>query len=310
MLDSESSTDCGSKATPSTITGVGTVSLDDRHAADPDIWSRPAIQSPDVTPSLPDPTVLLSEIQVAADDVEELVGRFGPKMANKLISPTMKVALFPDRNKLKLSSLGYADNFTCRRTSSVGQKCCFSEDGCFSKNGFPLLWWLWDPLIELFINTKGCTLDFASARRTDVDMPYTIKLRLWSDQGTKKIELTAAYGDSYNKRTILDAPIATFKFPRKSFQKATLPLSVDQVPYNAGYEAMFKYLMPRERSIWYSAMSVSQEHEETLVKGLAESRKSNSDRFVISEGQGLQWKNLMDRLPKEAREFVENGMLV
>lgn len=307
MLDSESSTDCESKATPSTITGVGTVPFDDRHAADPDIWNRPAIQSPDVTPSLPDPTVLLSEIQVAADDVEELIGRFGRKMANTLTRSAMKAALFPDRNKLKLLSLGYADNFICWRTSSVGQRYCSSEHGCFRKDGSPLLWWLWEPLIELSRDANGCTLNFASAGRTDIDMTYTIALRLWSDKGTKKIELTAAYGDTYNKRIILDAPIATFKFPRKSFQKAILPLPIDQVPYNAGYEAMFKYLMPREGSIWYKAMSISEEHEETLVEGLAESRKSNGDHPVMLEAQDLQCKSLVERFPEEARNFVNRN---
>ncbi|RYC80742.1 hypothetical protein BFJ63_vAg16367 [Fusarium oxysporum f. sp. narcissi] len=185
-----------------------------------------------------------------------------------------KAALFSDHNKLQLSSLGYADNFTFRRTRSVEQTDCFSKDG------FPLLWRLWDPLLEFFTpsdRSKGFILEFASAKRTDVDLPYTIRLRLWSDQETRKIELTAAYGGDFNKRTILDAPIAVFKFPKKCFQKTILPLPIDQEPYNAGYEAMFKYLMPRPDSIWCRAMSTSEEHEETLVKNLAEARKSNND---------------------------------
>ncbi|KAK2922946.1 hypothetical protein FoTM2_017188 [Fusarium oxysporum f. sp. vasinfectum] len=207
-------------------------------------------------------------------------------MANRLTYPTVKAALFSDHDKLQLSSLGYADNFTCRYTRSVGQIDCFSKDG------FPLLWWLWDALLEFFTasdRSKGFILEFASAKRTDVDLPYTIRLKLWSDQGTKKIELTAAYGGDFNKRIILDAPIA---------------------PYNAGYEAMFKYIMPRPDSIWCRAMSTSEEHEETLVKNLAEARKSNNDRPSISDAQDLQCKSLADRFPEEAREFVETNVLV
>ncbi|EXM12931.1 hypothetical protein FOTG_18601 [Fusarium oxysporum f. sp. vasinfectum 25433] len=203
-----------------------TLPLDHRYAADPDVRNRPAssisLQYRDGTPSLPEPTVLLTEIQKAADDVEQLVGRFGHKMANRLTYPTVKAALFSDHDKLQLSSLGYADNFTCRYTRSVGQIDCFSKDG------FPLLWWLWDALLEFFTasdRSKGFILEFASAKRTDVDLPYTIRLKLWSDQGTKKIELTAAYGGDFNKRIILDAPIAVFKFPRKSFQKNHTPLT-------------------------------------------------------------------------------------
>ncbi|KAK2926490.1 hypothetical protein FoTM2_013356 [Fusarium oxysporum f. sp. vasinfectum] len=293
------------------MTCACTLPLDHRYAADPDVRNRPAssisLQYRDGTPSLPEPTVLLTEIQKAADDVEQLVGRFGHKMANRLTYPTVKAALFSDHDKLQLSSLGYADNFTCRYTRSVAQIDCFSKDG------FPLLWWLWDALLEFFIasdRSKGFILEFASAKRTDVDLPYTIRLKLWSDQGTKKIELTAAYGGDFNKRIILDAPIAVFKFPRKSFQKTILPLPIDQEPYNAGYEAMFKYIMPRPDSIWCRAMSTSEEHEETLVKNLAEARKSNNDRPSISDAQHLQCKSLADRFPEEAREFVETNVLV
>ncbi|KAK2931666.1 hypothetical protein FoTM2_009182 [Fusarium oxysporum f. sp. vasinfectum] len=311
MLNLESSTDRGGKATPSNTTGARTLALDDGYAADPDVWNRPAssisLQCPGGTPSLPEPTVLLTEIQKAADDVEQVVGRFGHKMANRLTYPTVKAALFSDHDKLRLSSLGYADNFTYRRSRSVEQTDCFSKDG------FPLLWWLWDPLLEFFTPfdcSKGFILEFASAKRTDVDLPYTIRLRLWSDQETRKIELTAAYGGDFNKRIILDAPIAVFKFPKKSFQKTTLPLPIDKWSYEPGYEAMFKYLMPRPDSIWCRAMSISEEHEETLVKNLAETRKSNNDRPSISDAQDLQCKYLVDRFPEEAREFVEANVLV
>lgn len=62
-----------------------------------------------------EPQVLLFEIQRAAEDVSQLVGRFGYKMAETLMCHDIKKALFEHSNfkQLRLPSMIHSDSFTC-----------------------------------------------------------------------------------------------------------------------------------------------------------------------------------------------------
>ncbi|KAH6613216.1 hypothetical protein C7974DRAFT_380923 [Boeremia exigua] len=163
-------------------------------------------QHPGLTP-LPEPSVLLVEIQKSVEDVAQVVGRFGPKMATILCSPHIMTALFPDHKKLHLSSLEYTDDFACRLEQAFG-----------------------DP-ISLTGNSHGFTLDFESVCKTDMTLPYTISIQIGPDRttnGEKKIELTAAYGGAFKERRIFVAPIGTFRFQKRNFGETTVPLVIDE----------------------------------------------------------------------------------
>ncbi|KAI4599654.1 hypothetical protein KJ359_001751 [Pestalotiopsis sp. 9143b] len=82
-----------------------------------------------------EPTVVLVEMRKAADDIAQVVGRFGPKMAGTLRFPRNKSALFEDRDLLRLPCLKYADSFICWLTKLFGRTISFDEEA-------PLLWWL------------------------------------------------------------------------------------------------------------------------------------------------------------------------
>jgi hypothetical protein len=73
--------------------------------------SSVALPEPAGTPSAPEPTVLLNQIQQAAEDVSQLVGRFGSKMARTVRRPHIKKAFFADHKLLRLPCLKYADKF-------------------------------------------------------------------------------------------------------------------------------------------------------------------------------------------------------
>ncbi|KAJ6125943.1 hypothetical protein N7471_010436 [Penicillium samsonianum] len=239
-------------------------------------------------PFSPELTVLLGEMQKAAEDVSQLVGRFGFKMAGTLRRPHIKTALFADRNRLRLPSLRYADSFTCLLTKPF-------EKPISLRGKALLLWWLWDALLEWStpsISSRGCTLDFMPAHRTDI--------------------LTAAYGGDFMERRIFDAPIARFRFPETAFDRTTAALAIDQPPYN-GYGCIkdtFDYLMPRSGNIWRSAMNIFPAEEKRLVQALAETCKANDDYMYMSEDNDSQCKKLIQRFPPLARKFVEDGGLV
>ncbi|KXH68192.1 hypothetical protein CSAL01_11476 [Colletotrichum salicis] len=132
------------------------------------------------TPSAPEPTVLLREIQQAADDISQLVGRFGYKMAETLTIHSTKEALFTDQKSLRLPCLKYADNFSCVATRLYAKPINYTTSA-------PLLWWLWDELLEYLLPTgvtRGCRLDFKPAFRTDIALPYAITIDISSK--TKK----------------------------------------------------------------------------------------------------------------------------
>ena len=126
------------------------------------------------TPSAPEPTVLLDQIQKAAEDVSQLAGRFGYKMAETVRRNDIKTVLFANPELLQLPCLKYADNFTCRfTTQSAQQPISFT-------NSAPLLWWLWDELLNFFKPSwpRHCKLEFTPAHKTDIDLPYTISISL------------------------------------------------------------------------------------------------------------------------------------
>jgi hypothetical protein len=109
------------------------------------------------TPSAPDPTVFLHQIQQAAEDVSQLVGRFGYKMAETVREPAIKKALFTDHKLLRLQCLKYADNFTCRITRA------YAKQPINYTTSSPLLWWLWDELLN-YLGSSACTCELEFER--------------------------------------------------------------------------------------------------------------------------------------------------
>ncbi|KAK4078285.1 uncharacterized protein Triagg1_3301 [Trichoderma aggressivum f. europaeum] len=294
--------------TPSTSTRTLAWLDDDSHAANTNQLA--GIQSPAGTLLPPEPAVLLAEICKAAEDVAQLVGRFGPKMAGTLAKPRIMAALFQDHNQLRLPSLRYADCFTCRRTepyAKPGRPRASGEE--------PLLWWLWDALLML-LDRSGTSTDFTfkftPARNTDMALPYEISIKL---KDLCNIEMTAKYGGSFNERRIFDADIAIFRPHQPVGFDETPPavLAVDETPYtgDGNYGDALDYLMPRT-SIWRSAMEITSEKQVELVTALAGTCKAEDDwwRIVVTEYQDSQCKNLLRRLPPRARKFIEEDRLV
>jgi hypothetical protein len=260
----------------------------------------------------PEPTVLLVEIQRAVEDVTQAVGQFGPKMTAKLRSPHIKAALFEDRKLLRLSSLEYIDSFTCQLTELYKKPISLKGEA-------PLLWWLWEPLLEFLepsgFSVGGFTLDFASVHNTDVTLPYKISIKVRSNSngnGEKEIEMTAAYGGVFKERRVFIAPIKTFRFQKQGFGKTTVPLAIDKSPYtgDSDYSDMLDYLMPHPRSIWCSAMKVPEKAEVYIVTAFADTCKADDDIVCVTNDQDLQCKNFLQRLQPAAREFIQNGELV
>ncbi|KAL4403308.1 hypothetical protein CABS03_15340 [Colletotrichum abscissum] len=264
-----------------------------------------------VIPSATEPTVLLREIQQAADDISQLVGRFGFKMAKTLTTPSIKKALFADKKLLRLPCLMYADEFFCVITR-------FCSKPIHDSTSAPLLWWLWNELLDVLPpigETRNCRLDFKPALRTDIALPYAITIDISSKNNKDNIELTASYGGLFDERRIFDVPITQFGFPKSEkygkLTKATLDISQDPYEGNGCVADIFEYLVPRLESEWRRAMKAfPAEKEEDLVIALAKSGKAGDDRFPISENQQQQFRNLLRRFPIDAREYVaENGLV-
>ncbi|KAJ5751531.1 uncharacterized protein N7511_008496 [Penicillium nucicola] len=263
----DGSTGYGNIATPSTTTDTHDLPLDCGHAANASLQNRPvssvALHHPTGMPLSSEPTVLLAEMQNAAED---LIKRF-----EKPIS--------------------------------------FNDEA-------PLLWWLWDALLEWYtpsFGSRGSTLDFTPARRTDIFLPYTISIKLWSTgDGVDCMELTAAYGGDFMERRMFDAPIARFHFPETGFDRTTAVLSIDQPPYNKDgcFKDAFDYLMPRSGNIWRSAMNIFPAEEKRLVQAVAKTCKANDDYMYMSEDNNSQCEKLIQRFPPVARKFIEDGGLV
>lgn len=265
----------------------------------------------DKVPTTVEPKALLSDIQKAAEDISQLVERFGYKMINTLQQPSVKKRLLAHSNfkQLRLSSLSYSDSFTCQYTKTY-------ENPIQLEGEAPLLWWLWDALLEFLKPSfgKSCKLDFTPAYNADIALPYKISIRLWTTgHGVDNIELTAIYGGQFSERHILDAPISTFTFPERGFTNTTTPLlTVDQIPYkgNGCYNDMLDYLMPRRNNPWRSAMNISNTKERALIEALAGTCKAKDDRFPMSENQSSQCQNLVKRFPPLARKHCESKGLI
>ncbi|KAJ9622150.1 hypothetical protein H2204_011657 [Knufia peltigerae] len=263
--------------------------------------------------SSPELTVLLHQIQQAAEDVSQLVGRFGFKMADKLSSPCIKRALFADHKLLRLPCLKYADDFTCRvtRFHTAGQPI-------YHENSAPLLWWLWDALLDHLpprVPARGRKLEFTPAHGTDIPLPYNISVNLESKCDKEIIELTAWYGGLFHERRIFDAPVARFCFPEtKRYGKPIeAPLNIDRRTYQGeGCLAhTFDYLMPRPGSPWRLAMKAfPPDKEEALVVALAGTCKAEDDHVYLAEDQDRQCRNLLQRVPPDAKEYIRNEKLV
>ncbi|KAJ5523002.1 hypothetical protein N7494_013188 [Penicillium frequentans] len=314
--DADGSTGYGNDSgvlTPSTTTDTNTLPLDDEHAADmgPPGWaaSNVTLHHSVGTPLSPEPTVLLTELQKAAEDVSQIVGRFGFKMASQLQQFRCKEALFANRKHLQLPSLRYADSFTCRLTKIFQKPVSLRGEA-------PLLWWLWDALLECStpsVSSTGCTLDFTPTRRTDIILPCSISIQLCTRDGVDKIGLTAVYGGDFMERRIFDAPVARFHFPDPGFDKSTVALAIDQPPYSGdgSFKDALDYLMPRPASIWRSAMSIVPAEEKRLAHALAKTCKAKDDyMYNLSEENDSQCKRLIRRLPPVARQFIEDEGLV
>ncbi|KAI3530209.1 hypothetical protein CABS02_14591 [Colletotrichum abscissum] len=265
------------------------------------------------TPSAPEPTILLHQIQEAVEDVSQLVGRFGHKMAQNLTTLPIKEALFAEPRSLRLPCLQDADNLPCQVTKlhhkTVG-----------NATSAPLLWWLWDELLNHYSPTshaRGCKFEFtpACACKTGMVLPYTIAINLLSVNNHDGLELTASYGGLYRERRIFHARITSFCFPEtKRYGKSTaIALDVDRNTYQKeGCLAdTLDYLMPRSGSIWRHAMEAfPSDEEENLFVALAGTCKAQDDRCRMSGNQDRQCQNLLQRFPVEAREYVTNAGLV
>jgi hypothetical protein len=68
--------------------------------------------------------------------------------------------------------------------------------------------------------------------------------------------------------------------------------------------------MLRPQNPWRSAMNVSGKEEERVVKAFADTCRASDDFVCVSDDQDSQCKKLLQRLPLEAREFIENKGLV
>lgn len=310
--DSDGSTGYGSIATPSTTAGASTLPVDDGHAGEyvsqSPLQTSVAFLQPPRVPLSPEPTVLLAEIQKAAEDVSQLVGRFGFKMAGTLQLPHVKAALFPDRSRLRLQSLRYADSFSCRLTKEYKKPVSLDGEA-------PLLWWLWDALLQWSTpsyTSNGCTLEFMPTYKTDIVLPCKIIIRLWSGNGVDYIELTAAYGGNFRERRIFDAPVARFRFPESGLDGVTATLAIDQIPYkdDGSFKDTFHYLLPRSGGIWHSAMNILPAKEKQLVQALGSTCKAKDDYLYMSEDNDSQCRNMILRLPPLARKFIEDRGLV
>lgn len=293
--------------TPSTTDdGIKTPTIS--HLADNVFRGTPAESAR--TPSAPEPTVLLDQIQHAAEDVSQLVGRFGSKMAKTIQRHQIKKELFADHKLLRLPCLKYADNFTCRVTRLHTRPFDY-------KDSAPLLWWLWDELLEYLPATfsRGCKLEFTPARETDIALPYTISINLGYKHDSDNIELTASYGGLFHERRIFDAPIARFRLPEtKRYGKSTVAtLNVDRRTYKEEgcLDHTLDYLLPRTGGIWRHAMEAFPEYEEEkLVVALAGTCKAEDDHYYMSETQAQQCLNLLQRLPPDGKEYIINERLV
>ncbi|KAK3366594.1 hypothetical protein B0H63DRAFT_529965 [Podospora didyma] len=239
----------------------------------------------------------------AAEDVSQLIGRFGFKMARTLQKLAIKKALFADHKLLRLPCLKYADNFTCRVTKLYAKVPIDYRDSA------PLLWWLWDPLLDylqLTASTAGCKLEFTPAHETDISLPYTIVINLGYKRGGDSIELTASYGRLFCEQRIFDAPIAKFCFlETERYGKSTIAtLNIDRHTYKEGgcLAHMLNYLVPRSGNLWRLAMEASPpDKEEILVVAFAGTCKAKDDQVYMSESQGQQCLNLLQRSPPDAK---------
>ncbi|KAJ5472120.1 hypothetical protein N7539_008689 [Penicillium diatomitis] len=296
----------------STTDGTRAVSLSVA-SAERETQTDMASMLPPEAPQPPDPADLLADIQKAAEDVSQLVGRFGLKMAQILIASRTKEVLFKsDRSQMQLPCLGYADEFSCQLTKEYHEPIELEGEA-------PMLWWLWSPLLEWLsstIGSSGCTLVFTPACKADVDLPDKFSIRLWSTtENTENIELTATYGGCFAERRIYDAPVARFCSRKQTFGSNTFTLSMDesQVPYEgASFEVAFDYLLPRTLSVWRGAMNIlpNEEEQEQLVKALVGACEAKDDQMPLLEENDLQCRQLIRRLPPKARIWtVEAGLL-
>ncbi|KAF9871224.1 hypothetical protein CkaCkLH20_11393 [Colletotrichum karsti] len=267
------------------------------------------LPGPVETSSAPEPTVLLYEIQQAAEDISQLVGRFGYKMAQTLKIPSIKKEFFANRALLWLPCLQYADNFSCVVTKLHAKSTNYTTSA-------PLLWWLWDELLDHLlpaVSSRGCRLEFRVARETTIVLPYTVTINLSSKNGSDNIEFTASYGGPFHERRIFDAPITQFRFPESTRygKSTTATLDIDQHPYEADLAHILNYLVPRQGSIWRCAMKAfPSEQEEKLVIALAGTCKAKDDRFFMSKDQENQCQNLLQRFPADAKEYIADERLV
>ncbi|KAH8842737.1 hypothetical protein MCOR27_003185 [Pyricularia oryzae] len=156
LADSGNTYDC---STLSTIEdGINTPSTS--HRPDNSFQGAPTSSvtssDPTGTPLAPEPTILLNQIQQAAEDLSQLVGRFGPKMPRTFQRPSIKYALFADPKLLRLPCLRFCANPIDYKDSA------------------PSLWWLWEGLLyhlQPTAFTKNYKLGFTPAHETDIAHP-------------------------------------------------------------------------------------------------------------------------------------------
>jgi hypothetical protein len=129
------------------------------------------------------------------------------------------------------------------------------------------------------------------------------------------IELTLYREGPFNKREVLSAPIEEIRLQtRMKYGKPVAGTSdamdVDSMPVEESLTAVFDYLMPRQDSKWRIAMEDFRRDndDEEFLTALAEACKASDDGggYFVSDEQNLQCRNLFDRFPPIAKNFLKD----
>ncbi|TQV90150.1 hypothetical protein IF1G_11192 [Cordyceps javanica] len=153
------------------------------------------------------------------------------------------------------------------------------------------------------------TLEFTPNRQTDIDLPYTIDIELAYKHDSDSIELTASYGGLFHEQRSFVAPIVSFRFPEteRYGKRTTATLGIDRDGYeeNGCLDHTVLYIVPRSSSIWCEFMKgLRPSSEETVFVALAGTCKAEDDYYYVSENQDQQSRNLLQRFPPEARDYI------
>lgn len=146
-------------------------------------------------------------------------------------------------------------------------------------------------------------------------MPCTLSILLGPSKvrnGELEIEMTASYGGPFDERRKFSAAVNRFCFIKQTFDDTTVPLDIDEHPHTGtgNYEDVLDYLMFDQGSIWRKAVTISEPNEKQAVIAIADTCKAKDDFWCATADQDSQCRNLLQRLPSAARNFVERDGLI